>query len=99
MSRQRDALRAAHQQLSERDEADEHWHCDMYVYWTQQSVPPKDQRWMEAWLSTHSPSELFPAARDPKEQREYRAACLKDAFYDSARLAAWRMLFSKRRYV
>jgi hypothetical protein len=99
MSRQRDALRAAHQQLSERDEADEHWHCDMYVYWTQQSVPPKDQRWMEAWLSTHSPSELFPAARDPKEQREFRAACLKDAFYDSARLAAWRMLFAKRRYV
>jgi hypothetical protein len=99
MSRQRDALRAAHQQLSERDEADEHWHCDMYVYWTQQSVPPKDQRWMEAWLSTHSPSELFPAARDPKEQRDFRAACLKDAFYDSARLAAWRMLFAKRRYV
>jgi hypothetical protein len=99
MSRQRDVLSAAHQQLSERDEADEHWHCDMYVYWTQQSVPPKDQRWMEAWLSTHSPSELFPAARNPKEQREFRAACLKDAFYDSARMNAWRMLFAKRRYV
>jgi hypothetical protein len=93
--RNRDALTAAHQQLAEKNEADLHWHSDMWVYWTQQEVPPADPRWMEAWLSTHSPSQLFPRARDPKEQREHRAACLRDAFYDSARQAAWRKLFSR----
>jgi hypothetical protein len=96
MDRQRAALTAAHKQIAERNEADVHWHADMWVYWTQQEVPPKDQRWMEAWLSTHSPSQMFPAARTPREQREYRAACLKDAFYDSARMTAWRKLYALR---
>jgi hypothetical protein len=94
-ARQRAALASAHRQLAARDEADAHWHADSRIYWMQQEVPPRDQRWMEAWLSTHSPSQLFPAARNPKEQREYRAACLKDAFYDSARMAAWRKLFAR----
>jgi hypothetical protein len=94
-ARRRAALASAHQQLTERDEADAHWHADTWVYWQAQNVPPKDPRWMEAWLSTHSPSQLFPAARNPKEQREFRAACLKDAFYDSARLTAWRKLFAR----
>jgi hypothetical protein len=93
-ARWRAAHTAAHQQNAARKEADAHWHSDMWVYWTQQETPPADQRWMEAWLSTHSPSQLFPRARNPKEQRDYRCACLKDAYYDSARMTAWRKLCS-----
>ena len=75
-------------QRQERNEADAHWHSDSWVYWTQQNVPPADQRWMAAWLSTH---DRVPAgARNPKEQRERRVDELKDAFYDAARKAALR---------
>jgi hypothetical protein len=94
-ARERDKLTAAHRALEARNEADAHWHADTYIYWRAQSVPPKDPRWMAAWLSTHSITELFPNARNPREQREYRLAQLKDAYYDSARLAAWRALFAK----
>jgi hypothetical protein len=94
-TRERDKLTAAHRALEARNMADAHWHADTWVYWRSQNVPPRDPRWMEAWLSTHSPSDLFPNARNPREQREYRLAQLKDAYYDSARQLAWRKLFAR----
>lgn len=77
---------AFERQRQARDEADAHWHSDSWVYWTQQNVPPKDPRWLPAWLSTHD--KLPASARNPKEQREARLDALKDAFYDAARRAA-----------
>lgn len=82
-------IAAVHAAISARNEADAHWHGDMWVYWTQQEVPPQDSRWMPAWLSTHDASQLLPNAKNPKEQREARLAALKDAFYDEARRKAY----------
>lgn len=89
-ARYRQKAAALEKERQARNENDAHWHCDMWVYWTQQEVPPKDPRWMPAWLSTHS--NLPALARNPNEQREARLAALKDALYDMARRHALRRL-------
>jgi hypothetical protein len=32
---------------------DSHYELDMWIYWSKQDIPPRDPRWMEAWLQSH----------------------------------------------